>query len=335
MNELIERYLQAVGRLLPQKRRGDIIAEMRSSLYDTLEGQPPEKERAATIALLEKMGPPAQVAAAYDPAGSYLIGPALFPTFKLVLGIVFCAVIGAQLLAILLSVVLAGAGIDPLQMVGDIVGGLPTALGMVVLVFWVLQRLEVDVTHAEQFDPTRLPELDKESRSVDRFGLLLGILISVAFLTFLTQFALQGKFAWVNGQNWYENPVIHRYFPVMALSLLVAIVVDVALLLYGRWSLGMRLATIGSKLFSLVVLLLLVVGHNAWFAAAGLPGLFEGLTALPTLVESGGQIAAMGMWAFRLAFVVAAVVTALELIGLMIRLVRPSRIITEFVPARS
>ena len=86
---------------------------------------------------------------------------------------------------------------------------------------------------------------------------------------------------------------------------------------------------------ALVVLLLLVVGHNAWFAAAGLPGLFEGLAALPTLVESGGQIAAMGMWAFRLAFVVAAVVTALELIGLMIRLVRPSRIITEFVPARS
>lgn len=333
MNELIERYLQTVARALPANKRADIIAEMRSSLYDALDGTPPEKEEAAAVALLREMGPPADVAARYYPSGSYLIGPDLFPTFKLVLTIVFCAVVGAQLLAIGLSVVLAGAGFNALEVVGDLLGSLPTALGMVVLVFWLLQRSEVQFGDGEQFDPTQLPALAQDTRPVDRTGTLVGILISVAFLTFLTQFALRDGFAWVNGANWYENPVIDRYFPLMALSLLVGIVVDVTLLLRGRWTAGLRLATIGSKLFSIVVLALLVLGHNAWFAAAGLPGFFEALTALPTAVDS--QPAIIGMWAFRIAFAVAAVVTAVELAGLLVRLVRPTALVGEPAPARS
>ena len=76
--ELIERYLQAIGRALPPAQRADILAELRSSLYDALEsaaGGTAVEAQAAV--LIKQMGPPQQVAAAYYPAGQYLIGPAL------------------------------------------------------------------------------------------------------------------------------------------------------------------------------------------------------------------------------------------------------------------
>jgi hypothetical protein len=326
MNDLIERYLQAVERALPYSRRADIIAEMRSSLYDALEDTPPAQQQEATIALLADMGPPAKVASAYHPAGAYLIGPDLFPTFKTILAIVFCAVIGAQLLAIGLSVALAERGINPLQAMGDILGSLPTALGFVVLVFWGLQRLEIDVDldgeKEEGFDPTKLPVYDTGDRPISRPGLLFSILISVAFLTFLTQFALRGGFAWVNGQTLWENPVIERYFPLVALSLLVAIVVDIWPLLRGRWTTGMRVVSLGSKLFSLLVLVLLVNGHQAWLADAGLAGLLD-IPSTSRLWLEEGQLALLSMWGFRMGFAVAAVVTAIEAVGALVRLVRP------------
>ena len=37
--ELIERYLQAIGRQLPRSQRADILSELRSALMDTLEAR--------------------------------------------------------------------------------------------------------------------------------------------------------------------------------------------------------------------------------------------------------------------------------------------------------
>lgn len=319
MNDLIERYLQVVGRALPANRRRDILAELRSALYDAVEGA--DDPTAAAVTAIKQMGPPHAVAAAYDPAGGYLIGPQLFPTFRLVLGIVVVATIGAQLLGIVLALTLAGAPFDPGGVLLDLIGGLPAALGMVVVIFWLLQRLGVNATQpAAPFDPLALPPLEREVQPVGRFGQLLSILIGVVFLTLLTQFGVRGGFAWVEGRNWFENPVIHQYFVPIVVALLVGIVIDIVVLWQGRWTRPARLAAIGSELLSLVVLGLLVAGHHAWFRANGLPNMAEVLTALPTAAESG-QLGLVGMWGFYIAFSVAALVAALELGGHLVRLV--------------
>jgi hypothetical protein len=82
--ELLERYLQAVGKYLPAKGREDMLAEMRANLLAEIE----EREDAAgrplndgeVAAVLEAHGMPVIVATRYLPQHS-LIGPALFPFY--------------------------------------------------------------------------------------------------------------------------------------------------------------------------------------------------------------------------------------------------------------
>ncbi|GAF71800.1 unnamed protein product, partial [marine sediment metagenome] len=94
---LIDRYVYEVGRHLPRKNRSDIQVELRSSLIDALEDRAGrEPTEAEIVELLKEFGPPKVVAASYYPEGQYLIGPPLYPLFRLLAGIVLAAVLGAQ-----------------------------------------------------------------------------------------------------------------------------------------------------------------------------------------------------------------------------------------------
>ena len=86
--ELIERYVNDVGRRLPKKQRDEVRRELRSALLDAVEPSEGEPSEADVVAALTRMGPPETVAASYRPADQYLIGPELYPDFKRVLGIV-------------------------------------------------------------------------------------------------------------------------------------------------------------------------------------------------------------------------------------------------------
>ena len=87
--DLLKRYVHEVGRRLPRKQRADIEAELHSTLVDTLEsrveGEPTEQDQ---IELLKEFGPPVEVAASYRGGEQYLIGPDLYPLFRMVTGIV-------------------------------------------------------------------------------------------------------------------------------------------------------------------------------------------------------------------------------------------------------
>jgi hypothetical protein len=86
--DLLDRYLQAVKKHLPWQRQDDIIAELRSNLESQLDDKQAELGRPLTTGEMEdwlrQMGSPIQVAARYQPQ-QYLIGPAVFPTYRYVL----------------------------------------------------------------------------------------------------------------------------------------------------------------------------------------------------------------------------------------------------------
>lgn len=82
--ELLERYLQAVGKQLPQRRRQDILAELRANLEAQLEDKEAELGRELKQGeaedWLRELGSPMQVAARYLPQ-QWLIGPGFFPVY--------------------------------------------------------------------------------------------------------------------------------------------------------------------------------------------------------------------------------------------------------------
>ncbi len=88
MSDLLERYLQAVGRALPTEGKEDTLAELRANLLAEMDdkaellGRATTEEEEATI--LVRHGHPNLVAARYRPQQS-LIGPELFPIYWSVL----------------------------------------------------------------------------------------------------------------------------------------------------------------------------------------------------------------------------------------------------------
>ena len=319
---LIDRYVHEVGRHLPRKSRSDIQAELRSSLIDALEDraglEPAEDE---VVELLKEFGPPKAVAASYNPERQFLIGPALFPLFRLVAGIVLAAVLGAQLLAWGVAYFIAQDLIAPLEALAALLNSIPSALGMVVIVFAILQWFEVrPETEGEPWDPDNLPEVN-EAETVKRGERVFGITMGIVILVVLVFFPESIGFMTTPGGEFFTNPVIAQYIGWISFSLLVGMGLDIYLLWQRRWGTITRIAKIAANLLSIIILFLLVQGHTAWLADHGSSGIFAAIEQL-TDITGGWQV--IGMEAFRLGFGVALIVMSLETLVMIFRLVRAS-----------
>jgi len=316
--ELIERYLQEVGRHLPANKRADILSELRSSLNDSLEAhtdrQPSEE---AVLPILREMGAPREVAASYYPEGQYLIGPELFPLFQLIVGIVLAATVSGQLIAAIVSLTVSHRP-DFLTLL-QILNSIPAALGSVVLVFAIMQWFNVHPDlKKEDFDPRHLPPLYKE-KPLHRSEQIFSIAVGTIFLACLVPFGASGGFTAKYGVNLLTDPVLDTYYPWIAVSVVLGLLLSIVLLWRGHWEMSTRIAKIGTDIFALVLLDLLFHGQMAWSNQMGSGG---------TIVEpfqftntpQGLQL--VGMACFRLAFLVALIVIAVSTFFRIYRLIK-------------
>jgi hypothetical protein len=325
--ELIDRYVHEVGRHLPRKNRADIQVELQSTLADTLEdrveGEPTQED---VELLLKEFGPPQQVAASYWPQGQYLIGPSLFPLFRMVVGIVLLVFVIVQVVLFGIAVVFNQeilTFLDVLDIFSGMMGSIFTSFGIIVIVFAILQYFDVKPdTEGEEWDPSQLPQVEDAER-VSRGGMVAEITFSLVIIAFLL--LLPDKIGVVLNpvSEIILNPVINSYIPLIIVSIMLGIFVDLILLWRGRWEIGTRLAKIGTNLFSIYVLYVLLTGHNAWLAQHGAGGFFSFLDALDEITISNQESLLMiGMHAFRLAISIALIVISIETIGLVYKLIK-------------
>ena len=318
---LIDRYLHEVGRHLPRQGRNDILAELRSDILDHLEGGDEiEEDEAAAIRVLEELGPPQKVAASYSPQGQYLIGPRLFPLFRMILGIVLAAVIGAQLLAFGVAVWIGGRTVDPLETLGGLLNSIPASIGSLVIIFAILQWFDVrPELDSEPWDPRSLPVIE-EAETVNRVERFFGIAAAIVVLAVLTLFPDKLGISIYPGGVFFANPVIVQYMGWISLSLLAGIGLDIFLLWQGRWTTFSRVARLVVNLLSIMVLALLLQAHDAWLAEHGVTGILTGIQNFAVNANSDWQL--FGMQVFRMAFGVALIVTILETAGQVYKLLR-------------
>ena len=322
--ELIERYVQAVGRHLPRKNQADILAELQSTLVDTLEarvgGEATEEQ---VVSLLKEFGPPEKVAASYWPEGQYLIGPRLYPLFRMVAGIAMSVFVVVQLVLLGVRLAFDQGALPATDFVGGIIGGLLSALGAIVLVFAVLQRLGIRPGREDEtWDPRQLPVIE-EANTISQGGTVAEITMSLILIAVLI-FLPDKIGAMISpGTDVIINPVIISYLPLIILAVLLSIGLDVILLWRGRWETATRIARIATNLFGIYVLYILIAAHSAWLAGHGIVGFFPALPVLTVgATPSMDSLQVFIIQAFRMGFVVALIVTAADTITITYRLLR-------------
>ncbi|MCW5888059.1 MAG: hypothetical protein KIT07_08030 [Anaerolineales bacterium] len=246
-NQLIERYIQAVGRHLPARTRADVQLELRTALHDAAEerGLNPQTDEAGIAALLKEYGRPEALAASYGQSGA-LIHPQVMPAYRRVLTISGGLITLLHLVGLVL--VIANTGLD--FSVGDVIGNyvkvLLMSFGAITIVFSVIDRNLLDLkVELPEWEPNTLPALLPEMDRLDYAETVAEFIIQIAALGVFA--SLPWDIRLPDGSSWQ---LVHGVLSMLT-GLLPAFIalgaVDVLIngikLLQGRWTQITRWAT--------------------------------------------------------------------------------------------
>ena len=186
--DLLERYLQAVKPLLPRKAQDDILRELSENIRCRMEEREADLGRPLTTAeheeIIKEHGHPVVVAARYGRT-QYLIGPAVFPFYWLILRI---AAVGALIVRLVVEVVIALLSPDPAHAIVPALLAVPSVL--IPVFFWVTTAFAAfelcssffSLKWKNSWSPGSLPIVGTHSPAVSRAESVAQILFGAAFI---------------------------------------------------------------------------------------------------------------------------------------------------------
>ncbi|MFT4252317.1 MAG: hypothetical protein QM608_07520 [Caulobacter sp.] len=243
--DLLDRYLGAVGALLPKAQREDIIAELRDLLLNRFEekeealGRPlTDKEREA---VLKEFGHPLAVAGRYGPQRS-LIGPTLYPFYVFALKIALAVAAAISIIPALASGLLGHD--NPARLVANAVfDHFPSSAlmlaGLVTLVAAGIERGWVPLTGLTEWKVSELPAPSKKKGLFEtRFNAVFEVVVVALFIlwwTGLWKVDVGGAVTTKAGLS-IEASAVWRtlHWPILAFSVLNLVTALVTLLQTGR-----------------------------------------------------------------------------------------------------
>ena len=220
--DLIDRYLVAVRRQLPAALQDDIIEELGDSLRSEAEEHERTTGHALTAdeqaAMLKKRGHPWLMASRYLPQ-QQLIGPALFPYYRQALKIVVFWVV--------LPIVLFGGAINAIysadssvvwgRVLGSAWNGAIYSVGIVTIIFAILDHERLRITVLDNWNPVNLPE-PRPGRAIPRSETVMGLVFALTVLVWWTDLVRVPDFAFFDGDpvRFVPAPIWRElYFPIL------------------------------------------------------------------------------------------------------------------------
>lgn len=269
--EMIDRYIHAVGEHLPRNARTDIERELRSLVQDALDEQQTsrgEEIMPQTVAIvLRSFGAPTEIAARYR-RSEVLIGAVLFPIYRTVLLIILAVIGGIHLVGLLFFLIQTGAASvaeNLLTLAGSFWEVALLNAGIVTLIFAIIERAGGDwvdsIARSSQkpgaWDPYQLPPV-KDPDRIQRGELMAGIVVSLFFIVGFNFFFdsigiidLSGESQRIIG---LLAPELRQQVVWLTASWALDSLLKLVVLVQGRWNRVTRWLEAGTVVFSLYVL---------------------------------------------------------------------------------
>jgi len=268
--ELIDRYVHEVGRHLPAGLRGDVEAELRSLLEDSLQERARETGRPADEAMatevVRSFGKPRDAATRYAPEPQYLIGPRLYPIYMRVVKIMFPALAAITLVLMVLGVFREPDRPASLAIVIKATGGFLASalynLGLLTLIFALVERAQRRQAEAA-WDPSKLPPVVDRDR-ISYFGRIFALYAIAALAILFNFFPEWIGILLINDEGVRVirllEPEFSRYLPLINAWWAVAFVLNVLVVREGRWTRRTRWVEFGLSLAHAGILGTIVLG---------------------------------------------------------------------------
>lgn len=183
---VIDRYIYAVTRYLPENIRGDVSKELQIKIKEMLPEVPTTDD---VREVLEQLGNPRELANEYQPQKRYLIGPSLYDQYLSVLKLVLSVVA-----VVLVSVTVLTWGFNPsseesvIQLLGKIITvtfeGLMQSAVWVTVIFVGLERSNVVPFGQKKWSIKDLPNIPAENnRKISRVEVIISMMMTVVLLS--------------------------------------------------------------------------------------------------------------------------------------------------------
>ncbi len=187
--DLIERYLSAVGFLLPRDQREDITAELRDALMTRREEMEAEAGRPLTLeedaALLRAFGHPLDVAARFG-RQHYLVGPELYPLYAFAVKILLAIVAASAVITAVIAVAVnrGDPGFAIATALQTLWSGIVGSIGVLTIIAAVMQRQKIRPRFLYDWTPQDLPRQPKRPKLRRRtaFDHVAGVIAQIIFV---------------------------------------------------------------------------------------------------------------------------------------------------------
>lgn len=244
-------------------------------------------------AVVREFGAPEEVAKRYLPQDQYLIGPRLFPAYKLAVKIaliVIAAVSGALVLSATITSALGHrAGPDLLVLARTIWGviwGIFINLALVTLVFAIIERVRARrEVMGPAWSPAMLPPV-KDPDRISQAGMVIEMYLILAFAVLFNFYPEWVGVAFVDGRlrlTGFLLPAFATYMPLVNVFWGLDFALHLIVLSQGRWRRETRAAEFALGLYGAVILYLLIIGPPLFQLDFLIKAVLKGVFALVLL----------------------------------------------------
>lgn len=275
---MIKDYLYAIGKYLSPSQREDVLKEIQANLFDYLEENYGDKEEYSDEeieAAILKMGNPKEVAQAYSDRPRALIAPPLLDIYYLLLKIVIPAVSLGLIIANVISIKdNSEVGMTVLKIIGDIWSASLTVVGMMTIIFALLQKYlpDKDLEIKENWTVKNLEKAPDLKEKVSTVESIFGIAFAVLGLLFFNGSGFLIVSDSVNIIPVLNTSVFRNYLPLINISLILSLILHIFLLIKRKWQFITRIVSIILDIFGVVVFGIIAFNPNV-FDFTKIPGI--------------------------------------------------------------
>ncbi len=274
--KLIERYLYAVKKCLPEDLREDVGNELRANIVDMLNDDYTDED---VYQVLMNLGSPRKLADEYNSKKRYLIGPGYYDKYilmlKRVIGIFVSVTFGITLLVWILespsywyhvkNIVKLIINLIISVINGAVQGAFWVTLGFIILERTGIEDGYIDLFNNRKWTPDDLPEIPDSSTKISR-GENLFTLIMTILVTALLYFSPQLIALYLTVENGSIDVIplfnierLQIYIPIIIVFAIVQLGMVIWKFIEENWNITMAIL---NAAYSVAICILVIVMLN-------------------------------------------------------------------------
>jgi len=250
IQDVTDRYIYEVTKRLPLSQRKDIEQELRTLIEDMLADRAETPTQADIDAVLSALGNPSDLAGKYADKKSYLIGPAYYNTYLLILKIVLPSVALGITVAMLVSLfTVAPAGIwEPISnYFATIFSALFQAFAWVTIGFALADRYNMKTTPDTQakWKPRDLPPIPQKKAIIPKSqpiaGMVFTILVIILFNSVPHLLGIYSVDTTTTIIPFFNLTVLHNMLPLLNVIFCLGLLRELLKLIIGKYNLQLAI----------------------------------------------------------------------------------------------